>query len=96
MPASRSNNAPYFSGQPGNPLVDSLLEYDGLAFSLSLKRAWKVETVVRYVPANTRELWMTLDSYTLDRKVSRSDLEDLYPDIAAGKRYTKDRLSRTC
>ena len=93
MPAPRSNEAPYFSGQPGDQLADFLHEYDSLASSLGLTSAQKVEAIFRYVSANTREFWMTLGSYaSKDWKALRSELEDLYPDTAASKRYTKAAL----
>src|SRR5229473_3995019 len=90
MPAPRSNNAPYFSGQQGDSLADFLHEYDSLASSLGLTGGQKVDTILRYVPASTREFWMTLDSYSLkDWRDFRTDLENLYPDTTAGSRYTR-------
>jgi hypothetical protein len=64
MPALRSNDVPYFSGRPGDPLADFLHEYDGLASSLGLTDVQKAETILRYVPANIREFWQTLNGYT--------------------------------
>jgi hypothetical protein len=49
-----------------------------------------VEAIFHYISANAREFWMTLGSYTLkDWKAFHSELEDLYPDTAAGRCYTK-------
>ena len=93
MPAPRSTHAPYFSGQPGDPLADFLHEYDGLASSLGLTDAQKVETILWYVPSKEREFWQTLDGYSSkDWKTFRAALEDIYPDTASGNRYTRTGL----
>ena len=93
MPAPRSNNAPYFSGEPGDPLAEFLHEYDGLASSLGLTSAQKVDTIFRYVPASVREFWETLDGYpSRDWTAFRAALEGIYPDTTAGNRYTKTGL----
>ena len=90
MPAPRSNNAPYFSGQQGDSLADFLHEYDSLASSLGLTGGQKVDTILCYVPASTQEFWMTLDSYSLkDWRDFCTDLENLYPDTTAGSCYTR-------
>src|SRR5216684_3818885 len=93
MPAPRSHNAPYFSGQQNDSLADFLHEYDGLASSLGLSSSQKVDTVLRYVPATTREFWTTLDGYiSKDWPTFCTDLRKLYPDTAASSRYTRNGL----
>ncbi len=93
LPAPRSYYAPYFSGQPGDSLVEFLRECDDLASSLGFKDTEKVDIVLRYVPASIREFWQTLDGYLVKNwRVFRSALEDLYPDTMAGNRYTRTGL----
>lgn len=93
MPSPRSAKAPYFSGQPDDRLADFLFEYDILASGYKLSDKEKVETILRYVPFSVRELWKTLAGYASGNWATfRATLEDLYPDIAATARYTKNVL----
>jgi hypothetical protein len=93
MPALRSHTAPYFSGQANDPLADFLHEYETLANSYTLSDAQKVDTILRYVPSHVREFWKTLDGYiNKDWTALKDILESLYPDSAAGNRYTKSGL----
>ncbi|KAI9437811.1 hypothetical protein BJY52DRAFT_1196292 [Lactarius psammicola] len=91
MPAARSQRAPCFSGQDDEILAEFLREYEDLADGNGLLERLKVETVLCYIPRSLRNLWMTLPGY---RSASwhrfRTQLEELYPDIAATKCRVRD------
>jgi hypothetical protein len=79
MPSPCSDDAPYFSGEPGDPLADFLYEYDSLASSLGLTGAQKVESIFQYIPSSVQEFWKTLDSYaSKDWQAFCLEIEDLY------------------
>ncbi|KAI9453046.1 hypothetical protein BJY52DRAFT_1094279, partial [Lactarius psammicola] len=94
MPVARSQRAPRFSGQDDEILAEFLREYEDLADGNGLSERLKVEMVLRYVPRSLRNLWMTLPGY---RSASwhrfRTQLEELYPDIAASTRCTRQGLT---
>ena len=93
MPAPRSHTAPYFSGQSNDALADFLHEFEALANSYTLADDQKLDTILRYVPSHVREFWKTLDGFiNRDWPAFKAMLESLYPDSAAGNRYTKSGL----
>ncbi|KAH9080608.1 hypothetical protein EDB83DRAFT_998541 [Lactarius deliciosus] len=93
LPSPRTAEAPYFSGQRNDPIVDFLFEYDTLTTNHGLSHSQKVETIVHYIAPSVRDFWKTLDGYsTGDWATFKSTLESLYPDTSATKRYTKRAL----
>src|SRR6266702_774314 len=94
MPTGRSRQAPHFEGNSDEILSEFLHEYEDLADGNGLSEKLKVETVLRYVPRSLRNLWMNLPGY---RAASwhhfQAQLEDLYPDIAASTRCTRQGLT---
>ena len=84
MPSARDNKAPYFSGQVGDPLDEFLREYEELATTCTLNNQQKVETILRYIPSDLRDLWKILDGYaTHDWTLFRQSLEKLYQSTSA-------------
>jgi hypothetical protein len=60
---TRVRRAPYFSGQPNEPLAAFLQEFDVLATSHRLTDAQKVRTILEYIPPTVRDFWKTLDGF---------------------------------
>ena len=93
MPSARDNKAPYFSGQVGDPLDEFLREYEELATTCTLNNQQKVETILRYIPSDLRDLWKILDGYaTHDWTLFRQSLEKLYQGTSARSKYSKRKL----
>jgi hypothetical protein len=93
MPGPRSPNAPYFSGQPNDPLADFLNEYDMIATGHGLTDQQKVDCILRYIPYSMRDLWKTLDGFSIGNWTTfQAALDRLYPDTAAATRYTRQGL----
>ena len=94
MPASKSQRAPCFSGQDDEILSEFLREYEDLANGNGLTEKQKVETILRYVPRSLSNLWSTLPGYqTATWSSFRAELEELYPDIDARTRCTRQGLT---
>ena len=84
MPAAKSQCTPHFSGQDDEILTEFLREYKDLAVGNGLTEQQKVETILCYVPHSPCNLWVTLPGYWTARWYHfRSELDKLYPDIAA-------------
>ena len=95
MPAAKSQRAPCFSGQDDKILAEFLHEYEDLAVGNGLTEQQKVETILRYIPRSLRNLWVTLPGYRTARwRRFRSELDKLYPDIAACTRCTRQGLAK--
>ncbi|KAI9429320.1 hypothetical protein BJY52DRAFT_1200592 [Lactarius psammicola] len=93
MPSARSHRAPYFSGRVGDPLDEFLLEYEELATNCALNDRQKVETILRYIPHDLRDLWKILDGYTAqDWAIFRQSLERTYERTSAQSRHSKQKL----
>jgi hypothetical protein len=91
MPDPCSASAPYFSGQPSEPLAAFLQEFDALATSHKLTDGQKVRTILEYIPPTVRDFWKTLDGFgTGDWQTFRTSIESLYP--SAATRYTNSDL----
>lgn len=79
MPYTKDNKAPYFSARPGDLLDDFLREYEDLATTHVLTPQQKVETILRYIPPELRDLWKILEGYsTHDWGLFRQSLAKLY------------------
>ena len=65
MPYAKDNKAPYFSARPGDILDDFLREYEELATTCTLTDQQKVETILRYIPPELRDLWKILEGYSM-------------------------------
>jgi hypothetical protein len=86
-------NAPYFSGQPNDPLTDFLHEYDMIATSHGLTDQQKVECILQYIPFSMCDLWRMLTGFsTSDWAAFQAALDCLYPDTAAATCYTRQGL----
>ncbi|KAI9437144.1 hypothetical protein H4582DRAFT_1793733, partial [Lactarius indigo] len=95
MPAARSQRAPHFSGQDDEILAEFLREYKDLADGNGLSERQKVEMIIRYVPRSLQNLWSMLPGYVNVRwRHFRAQLEELYPDIAARTRCTRQSLTQ--
>ncbi|KAI0267962.1 hypothetical protein BGY98DRAFT_374765 [Russula aff. rugulosa BPL654] len=93
MPSARSNRAPFFSGQVGDPIGEFLTEYEELADSCGLTNQQKVETIIRYIPLTHRDLWKSLEGYATHHWADfRLGLEDIYAGISAHSRHSKQKL----
>ena len=93
MPSVHSSRAPRFSADEDELIADFLQEYEDLADSLRLTEPQMVETVVRYVPRVLQALWKTLPQYhAKDWDLLKAHLLELYPDVAALSRHTKQGL----
>ncbi len=93
MPPARSHRAPFFSGHVGDPLDDFLREFEELATSCALTDQQKIETVIRYIPNDLRDLWKILDGYTAhDWALFRQSLERTYEMTSAQSHYSKQKL----
>ena len=93
MPPPRSNRAPYFSGQVGDPIEDFLDEYSELADSCGLAEQQKVEAIIRYIPYSHRVLWKSLDGYVArDWTEFRANLEEIYDGPSVPSRHSEQRL----
>ncbi len=93
MPPARSHRAPFFSGRVGDPLDEFLREYDELATSCNLTAQQKVETVLRYIPHDLRDLWKILEGYPAnDWDVFHQSLQRIYEGTSAQSRYSKQKL----
>jgi hypothetical protein len=91
MPDPCSAGAPYFSGQPDEPLAAFLREFDALSTSHRLTDGQKVRTILEYIPPTERDFWKTLDGFgTGDWQTFRTAIEALYP--SAATRYTMTDL----
>jgi hypothetical protein len=93
MPSARDTKAPKFSGEVDESLDEFLREYEDLATGCTLTDRQKVETILRYVPEDLRNLWKILGGFsTHDWNAFRGSLEHLYQGTAANALYTKQRL----
>ncbi|KAH9159204.1 hypothetical protein EDB89DRAFT_2237255 [Lactarius sanguifluus] len=93
MPSARERKAPFFSGRVGDPLDEFLQEYEELATTFALTPQQKVETVLRYIPQDLRDLWKILDGYaTHDWALFRQSLERIYEGTTAQSRHSKQKL----
>ena len=88
MPDPCSAGAPYFSGQPNEPLAAFLEEFNTLATSHELTDGQKVRTILEYILPTERDFWKTLDRFdTGNWQTFRTTIEALYP--SATTRYTR-------
>ncbi|KAH8987703.1 hypothetical protein EDB86DRAFT_3082037 [Lactarius hatsudake] len=93
MPSTCECKAPFFSGRVGDPLDEFLWEYEELATTFALTPQQKVETVLRYIPHDLRDLWKILDSYaTHDWALFQQSLERIYEGTLAQSRHSKQKL----
>ncbi|KAH8977017.1 hypothetical protein EDB92DRAFT_1822827 [Lactarius akahatsu] len=93
MPSAHERKAPFFSGRVGDPLDEFLREYEELATTYALTPQQKVETVLRYIPHDLRDLWKILDGYTgHDWALFRQSLERIYEGTSAQSRHSKQKL----
>ncbi|KAI9432594.1 hypothetical protein H4582DRAFT_2083306 [Lactarius indigo] len=93
MPSARERRAPFFSGRVGDPLDEFLREYEELATTYALTPQQKVETILRYIPHDLRELWKILEGYpTHDWALFRQSLERIYEGTSAQSRHSKQKL----
>src|SRR5260370_12202935 len=63
MPPPHSYDAPYYSGQVGDPIEDFLREYEELADGCNLTQQQKVEKITRYICPELRYLWQSRPAY---------------------------------
>ena len=95
MPAAKSRRAPRFTGQDDEILSEFLQEYEDLADRNGLTERQKVEKIIRYIPRSLRKLWVILPGYRVANWWRfRTELENLYPDIAAQTRCTRQDLAK--
>ncbi|KAH9065026.1 hypothetical protein EDB87DRAFT_1756383 [Lactarius vividus] len=93
MPSTHERKAPFFSGCVGDPLDEFLQEYEELATTFVLTPQQKVETILRYIPHDLRDLWKILDGYTAhDWALFRQSLEQIYEGTSAQSRHSKQKL----
>ncbi|KAI9429881.1 hypothetical protein H4582DRAFT_2088124 [Lactarius indigo] len=93
MPSARERRAPFFSGRVGDPLDEFLREYEELATTYALTPQQKVETILRYIPHDLRELWKILEGYpTHNWALFRQSLECIYEGTLAQSRHSKQKL----
>ncbi|KAI9438398.1 hypothetical protein BJY52DRAFT_1129658 [Lactarius psammicola] len=94
MLAAQSQKAPRFLGQDDEILSEFLREYEDLADGNGLLERQKVETVLRYVPCSLQNLWKMLPGYHNTRwRQFQDQLEELYPNIEAQTRCTRQGLT---
>ena len=93
MPAPRSNKAPFFGDQSGDPIEHFLREYENLAITHALSPREKVEQILRYVSPELRDLWQFLDGYaSRDWQTFKQSIQDIYAEASVMSRYSKQRL----
>ena len=93
MPYAKDNKAPHFSARPGDSLDDFIREYEELANTCTLNDQQKVETILRYIPHELRDLWKILEGYTThDWTVFKRSLAKLYRNTSTMGKYTKQKL----
>jgi hypothetical protein len=93
MPSVRSSRAPHFSGGEDELLTEFLREYEDLADGFGLTEEQKLYTILRYIPRTLKCLWVTRPGYQAgDWDDFRTSLEELYPDVTALSRHTKQGL----
>ncbi len=93
MPTPRSNKAPYFTDQSGDPVEVFLREYENLAITHGLTSSQKVEQVLRYVSLELCDLWQFLDGYTTHSwSTFKRSIEEIYGEASVMSRYSKQRL----
>ena len=93
MPYAKDNKAPYFSARPGDILDDFLREYEELATTCTLTDQQKVETILRYIPPELRDLWKILEGYsTHDWAAFKRSLAKLYRSTSTQAKYSKQKL----
>ncbi|KAN0118727.1 hypothetical protein V8E52_004838 [Russula decolorans] len=93
MPPPRTNHAPHFSGQVGDPIEDFLREYEEFADSCSLTDRQKAETVIRYIPLFLRDFWKSQNGYAAgDWTGLKRELLDIYDDTSAHSRHSRQKL----
>ncbi len=63
MPPPHSYEAPYYSGQVGNPIEDFLREYEELTDGCNLTEQQKVEKITHYICPELRYLWKSHNGY---------------------------------
>ncbi|KAH8985725.1 hypothetical protein EDB92DRAFT_1770214, partial [Lactarius akahatsu] len=93
MPAPRSNKAPYFADQSGDPIEVFLREYENLAITNHLTSSQKVEQILRYVSPELRDLWQFLDGFeSYDWITFKASILGIYGEASVMSRYSKQRL----
>jgi hypothetical protein len=93
MPSARSSRAPHFSGGEDDLITEFLHEYEDLADGFGLTEKQKLNTILRYIPRTLQHFWMTRPSFQAGYWDDfRTDLEELYPDVTALFRHTKQAL----
>ena len=93
MPHPDASQAPRFSADDDELIAEFLQEYEDLADSVWLTGPQKVDTIVRYVLRVLQTLWKALPPYQMrDWDELKVSLLDLYPDVAALSRNTKQGL----
>ena len=93
MPYAKDNKAPYFSARPGDSLDDFLRDFEELATTCGLSAQQKLETILRYIPPDLRDLWKILDGYsTHDWAEFRRALARLYRSTSTQAKYSKQKL----
>jgi hypothetical protein len=94
MPVAKSKRAPRFSDQDGEILSKFLREYEDLADRNGLTEKQKVKTILRYVSRSVKTLWLYVPGYApANWRRFCTELERLYPDIAAQTRCTRQGLT---
>lgn len=95
MPYAKDNKAPYFSARPGDSLDDFLRDFEELATTCGLSVQQKLETILRYIPPDLRDLWKILDGYsTHDWAEFRRALARLYRSTSMQAKYSKQKVIR--
>jgi hypothetical protein len=92
-PSAWSSRVPHFSGGEDELLTEFLRKYKDLADGFGLTEEQKLDTILRYMPCTLQRLWTTLPGYQAgDWDDFRANPEELYPDITALPRHTKQDL----
>ena len=84
MPPPHSYDAPYYSGQVGDPIEDFLREYEELADGCNLTEQQKVEKITHYICPELRYLWKSHNGYQACNWANfRLELEAIYEEPSA-------------
>src|SRR5713226_8389581 len=93
MPPPHSYNAPYYSGQVGDPIEDFLREYEELTNGCNLIEQQKVEKITHYICLELRYLWKSHNGYQAHNWANfRLELEAIYKEPSAPSQHAKRKL----